>query len=489
MLRYILRRILLFIPALFVISLLAFLISTQAPGDPVEMMMKGGTGDASGNARNSFQQRQELHRQLGLHLPVFYFSLGSYSDCDTLSEIPEKKIRENAARLIHETGNTDGVMRYIAVLLRYEQQLQLSSSTTRIEDQLRANALTHIRALQVAHEHDKIQYHGVQAVALIKSAERLGKKLNVSSSELQSGLSSILFEHKKWRTYIPVVHWHGYNQYHRWLFGDSGHPDDRGRTFTNGAIRGDFGFSLSTKLSVATTIKEALPWSIVFSVCSIILAYLIAVPIGVWSAMHHNSRIDRISSYVLFTLYSLPVFFVATLLLITFANPDVFNWLPASGIKPAIGYPEHAGWLEKFQLSLPHLVLPLICYTYSSLAFLSRTTRVSILEIVRQDFIRTAQAKGLSPAKVFFKHALRNALLPLITVFAGIFPMAVGGSVIIEFIFTIPGMGREILQAVTTKDYPMIVAVFTLSGTMTLIGYLIADILYAWADPRIQYEK
>jgi peptide/nickel transport system permease protein len=489
MLRYILRRILLFIPALFVISLLAFLISTQAPGDPVEMMMKGGTGDASGNARNSIQQRQELHRQLGLHLPVFYFSLGSYSDCDTLSEIPDKKIRENAARLIHKTGNSDGVMKYIAVLIKSEQQLQNMTSADVIEGQLRTNVLTHIRALLVAHEHDKIQYHGVHTLASISAAQQLDKKLNVSSSELQSGWSSILFEHTTWKTYIPVVHWHGYNQYHRWLFGDSGHPDERGRTYTEGAIRGDFGYSLSTKLSVATTIKEALPWSIVFSVCSIILAYAIAVPIGVWSAMYHNSRIDKISSYVLFTLYSLPVFFVATLLLFTFANPDVFNWFPASGVKPAMGYPDQATWLDKLQLSLPHLVLPLICYTYSSLAFLSRTTRVSILEIARQDFIRTAQAKGLSPGKVFFKHALRNALLPLITVFAGIFPMAVGGSVIIEFIFTIPGMGREILQAVSTKDYPMIVAVFTLSGTMTLIGYLFADILYAWADPRIQYEK
>jgi peptide/nickel transport system permease protein len=140
-------------------------------------------------------------------------------------------------------------------------------------------------------------------------------------------------------------------------------------------------------------------------------------------------------------------------------------------------------------MTWPYLVLPLICYTYSSLAFLSRTMRVAMLEISSLDFMRTAQAKGLSANLIYYKHGLRNALLPIITVFANIFPLAVGGSVILEYLFGIPGMGPEILTAVQTKDYPMIVAVFTLSGFMTLVGYLVADILYAIADPRISYSK
>jgi peptide/nickel transport system permease protein len=180
---------------------------------------------------------------------------------------------------------------------------------------------------------------------------------------------------------------------------------------------------------------------------------------------------------------------MGTLLLMTFANPDVFNIFPANGIKPAIGYPEGAGMWDKLLISWPYMVLPLVCYTYSSLAFLSRTMRVAVLEVTTQDFIRTARAKGLSYYMVIYKHAFRNALLPIITVFANVFPLAVGGSVILEYLFGIPGMGPEVLTAVQTKDYQMIVAVFTLSGFMTLIGYLVADILYAFADPRISFSK
>ena len=135
------------------------------------------------------------------------------------------------------------------------------------------------------------------------------------------------------------------------------------------------------------------------------------------------------------------------------------------------------------------MVLPLIAYTYSSLAFLSRLMRVSMLETVHQDYIRTARAKGLSEYQVIYKHALRNALLPIITVFANVFPAAIGGSVILETIFTIPGMGLETYQAIQTQNYPVVIGVFTLTGLLTLIGYLVADVLYAYTDPRISLVK
>jgi peptide/nickel transport system permease protein len=176
-------------------------------------------------------------------------------------------------------------------------------------------------------------------------------------------------------------------------------------------------------------------------------------------------------------------------LLITFANPDVLHWFPASGVKPASAYPINTSFFEKVKLSLPYLVLPTIAYTYSSLAFLSRLTRGSMLEILQQDYIRTARAKGLSERVVVYKHAFRNALLPIITVFANILPAALGGSVILESIFSIPGMGRETFNAIQNQDYPMIVGVFTLTGVLTLIGYLLSDLLYVAVDPRISFQK
>lgn len=173
----------------------------------------------------------------------------------------------------------------------------------------------------------------------------------------------------------------------------------------------------------------------------------------------------------------------------TFSNPDILKIFPASGVQPVEGIPKDASFFEMIRIHIPYLILPTICYTYAQLAFLSRITRVSALEIISMDYIRTAQAKGLSENKVLYKHVFRNALLPIITVFSNIFPAAIGGSVILETIFTIPGMGREIIQAIYNQDYPVIVSVFTITGVLTLLGYLIADILYSIADPRIIYNK
>ena len=193
-------------------------------------------------------------------------------------------------------------------------------------------------------------------------------------------------------------------------------------------------------------------------------------------------------SLVLFILYSMPSFFVGSLLLLQFANPDHLCWFPVSGIQdPTLFNPEWSLWM-KLKHRMPFLILPIIAYTYGSFAFLSRIMRVGMIDVVSQDYIRTARAKGLGEGKVILKHALRNSLLPIITVFAAIFPMSIGGSIIIEFIFSIPGMGSEILLAIYNYDYPMIIAFFTLIGFLTMVGYLVADLLYAIVDPRISYK-
>lgn len=136
-----------------------------------------------------------------------------------------------------------------------------------------------------------------------------------------------------------------------------------------------------------------------------------------------------------------------------------------------------------------HLVLPMIVYTYGSFAFISRQMRSAMLETIRQDYIRTARAKGLPERRVIFIHAMRNSLIPIITLLAGILPGLIGGSVIVETIFSIPGMGELSYRALIARDYPMIMAVFTLSAVLTLVGILLADVLYSLVDPRIAYDK
>lgn len=253
-------------------------------------------------------------------------------------------------------------------------------------------------------------------------------------------------------------------------------------------IRGNFGISYRHKQPVLAVISDKIIWSLFFSVLSIIIAYLVSIPIGIRLAQKPHVFISRLTQAGLFLLYSTPVFFGGVLLLMLFANPDVLSIFPPSGIKPIGGYGDDAGLFEKLFDSLPYIVLPLICYTYSSLAYMSRLTQTSLMEQLPLDYIKTARAKGLSEHAVIRNHALKNSLLPLITVFSTVFPSIIGGSAIIESIFTIPGMGLETVNAIISKDYPVVIAIITLSCLLTMLSYLIADILYAWADPRIRHK-
>ena len=218
------------------------------------------------------------------------------------------------------------------------------------------------------------------------------------------------------------------------------------------------------------------------------MTYLISIPIGVFSAVKRDTLADRIVTTTLFILYSLPTFWVATMLIFFFGGGDYWDIFPASGVQDTMHSPDWPLWKRIADWAY-HLILPVFCYTYGSFAFLSRQMRVGMLEVLNQDFIRTARAKGLSERKVIWKHAFRNSLIPIITLFAAIFPAMVGGSVILETIFSIPGMGFLSYNAIIARDYPVIVAVFTLAGVLTLVGILVADILYAVVDPRISYTK
>ena len=187
-------------------------------------------------------------------------------------------------------------------------------------------------------------------------------------------------------------------------------------------------------------------------------------------------------------LYAVPAFFVATLLIMLFANPDLIKWFPSSGVAPAEGFDKSLSFWKIIRTSIPYLILPLICYTYGSLAFLSRAIRSGVQEEMKKAYILTARAKGLQENDVIWKHAFRNALFPLITILAYVLPGIIGGSVILETIFSIPGLGSEIINAVFNQDYPVIIAVFLITGLLTMTGYFLADILYSLADPRINLK-
>jgi len=249
----------------------------------------------------------------------------------------------------------------------------------------------------------------------------------------------------------------------------------------------DFGESLRDHRPVIDKLMERIPVSIGLSGLSLLLAYLISVPLGIFSATHQYRLGDKVTTLVLFTLYSLPNFWIATMAIVYLGGGDFWNVFPVFGIT-SVGSEQWPWWIRIQDLGW-HLILPVTCMTYFTFAELSRYMRSSMLEVIRQDFIRTARAKGLSERVVVYRHALRNSLLPIVTLMADLLPALIGGSVVIETIFSIPGMGQLGFQSVLDRDYPLIMAIFTLSALLTLVGILVADFLYTVVDPRIAYER
>lgn len=248
----------------------------------------------------------------------------------------------------------------------------------------------------------------------------------------------------------------------------------------------DFGNSYKDHRPVINKIAERIPITLTLNIISIILIYLIAIPIGVYSAVSHGRFSERLSTFFLFILYSIPSFWMAMILIFFLGGGDYWDLFPVYGILSpgAENYP----FFKKALNFLWHIALPVFCLTYGSLAYLSRFQKGSLLEVLREDFVRTATAKGLPKHKVLLKHALRNALIPIITILAGILPAMIGGSVIIESIFSIPGIGQLGFEAVLSRDYPVIMAIATISAILTLLGILIADLVYVLVDPRISFE-
>lgn len=244
----------------------------------------------------------------------------------------------------------------------------------------------------------------------------------------------------------------------------------------------DFGKSFADNRNVTSKIVERMPITIMINLLSILIIYLLAIPIGILSAVKRGTLFDKISTVAVFIGYSTPAFWFALLLMLLFGV--YLGWLPISGIQ-SIDISE-MGIFEKALDVAKHLILPLGVSAFGGVAGMSRYSRSSMLEVIRQDYIRTARAKGLTERAVIMRHGLRNALLPIVTIIGLAVPGLIGGSVVFETIFSIPGMGQLFYASTMARDYPTVMGILVMGAGLTLIGNLIADLSYALVDPRIR---
>ena len=247
----------------------------------------------------------------------------------------------------------------------------------------------------------------------------------------------------------------------------------------------DFGRSFSPdNRPVLDKIVERIPITLAINIISLVIIFILSIPIGVWSATHPYSFFDKSSTLFVFIGFSAPGFWLALLLMIFFGVQ--LGWLPISGIR-SINHDLFTTW-GKFIDYVRHLTMPILLSSLTSLAFLSRIARQNMLEVIRQDYITTARAKGCPDNSVMYKHALRNALLPVITIVGLSIPALIGGSVIFETIYSIPGMGQLFFESVMSRDYPLVMGILVIGASLTLVGNLVADFSYAAVDPRIRFD-
>ncbi len=249
--------------------------------------------------------------------------------------------------------------------------------------------------------------------------------------------------------------------------------------------RFDFGRSFGDNRPVTEKILERMPLTLGINLLSLLFILCLAIPLAVKSAVGQDKAFDKVMTVLAFVSFALPTFWLALLLMQFFGIS--LGWLPISGIK-SLDFEYFNIWGKAIDLA-KHLALPIFVLSITGMAGMLRYMRSSMIEALAQPYIYTARAKGLSQNQVIYKHALRNAILPVVTILGLSIPGLLGGSVIFESIFALPGIGRLFYEAVMMRDYPVIMAEVVLVGVLTMLGNLVADISYAWLDPRIRYER
>lgn len=485
MVKYLLRRTLLALPTLVVISLFAFWLGKSAPGDPV-INVFGEELYATLDPEEQAAKYRVNAVRLGIDRPDFYFSLSTAAYPDTLWRIFPLDRRARLEKLLGQTGNWTAVKNFDAATSEVVRAIESQPNSIPVVAKLKSA----VAALLVADRLDQVDAATKHLKELTfdpdawpsitttntKPWPPIPASLTTALSRLITSVSALREDKTLEQLRVPALHWHGFdNQYHRWV---------------SGFVTGDLGLT-RRKISVWDDLQASLLTTLTINVLAIFLAYLLAVPLGVEMARRKGKWLDRWGKRALFFVYSMPVFWLGGLLIMLFMNTD---WGQAA--LPSLYFDIQDAWLpgktsfgEWWSNNASKCVLPIVILTLHATTVLALQMRSGMLGTLGEDYIRTARAKGVGEEEVHWSHAFRNALFPIITVFASVLPAVFTGSLVVEAMFGFPGMGNKTFEAYLGKDLPLLSAIMMASATLAIVGNLLADVMYAWADPRVRFAK
>lgn len=480
MLRYTVKRLLFFVPSVFFISVICFVLVRSMPGDMVDFMIRAQT-EEQGRSRESTTQYEKRYREkaaeLGTDLPAFYIEQTSLAFPDSFS-YEWNPIKKSVIRsLVRENGNFPAAHAWYAHLLRTQEELYATDSPFSDRQALIDAKRILSRLLYLEKIPDAVNaWHEFSGIADSDSLANIRfAGLIANSNPL---LENIQDRSNRWKNYVPVLRFHSRCAYGVWLFGDG--------NLRKGIIRGDFGVSLIDKKNINTALAERIGLTITLSLVSVFLAFLVAVPLGILSALYHNTIFEKTVNAIIFILYALPSFWVASLCIMWLAGGNGVAWFAPYGTGKIT--PGMDTW-DILWLKWRHFALPIFAWTYGGIAFITKQMQTAIRENMDKLYTLSAVARGLSLKTVVLRHVLPNSLRPLITMMANILPGLIGGSVVLETIFSLPGLGEWAYRGFFHRDVPVIMAVLFWSTILTLTGYLISDLLLAYTDPKVRFKS
>ena len=451
---YTLRRLLFFIPTLWVISIIVFALSKMTPGDPVESRLQ--TLTANGSSTISKDEYTSIAHELGLDKPSFYFNITSQAYPKNLYTILNKTQRTATENLIKQYGNYDKIAAFHQSINQF--LLKIPQPDT-------LNLGNNLQQLLIQDDDEKITFI---INDLLKTTQEKGI-FNTEIQAISAHYETIKKEATRHLLFIPVFHWYGFdNQYHHWL---------------SNFLTGHFGETINGQ-SVLDKIARPLSITLIMSLLSLIFSFSVGISIGIFTAANNNKRRGRWLKKGLFAAYSLPSFWVTLMALRFLTTPQYgLKIFPSAGLSDLS---MDASFFTFFIENIGRMVLPILCMSIHPITVIAQLLQSSMLENLQLDYTRTALAKGLSFKKVLNKHVFRNSIFPMITLLGHLIPHLIGGSFMVEYIFNIKGMGRVAFEALGEQDWNVVYVVLMMSATMVLVGNLISDLLYKWANPRVE---